>query len=54
MLFFVRDSWNKERSEKDVLLKNIKLQHQQQQARAQDAEVRNVLFDRTSHVGTWN
>ena len=35
----VRDSWNKERSEKDELLKNIKAQNLQQQARAQDAEV---------------
>ena len=37
---FFRGLWNKERSEKDELLKNIKLQHQQQQARAQEAEVR--------------
>ena len=35
----VRDSWNKERSEKDELLKNTKAQNLQQQARAQDAEV---------------
>ena len=37
-----RDSWNKERSEKEDLLKNMKVQHQQQQTRAQDAEV--ILF----------
>ena len=37
--FFGRDSWNKERSEKDELLKNGKLQLSQQQARAQEAEV---------------
>lgn len=35
-----RGLWNKERSEKDELLKNIKLQHQQQQARAQEAEIK--------------
>ena len=39
---FSRDSWNKERSEKDDLLKNMKVQHQQQQTRAQEAEV--ILF----------
>ena len=39
---FFRDSWNKERSEKDDLLKNMKVQHQQQQTRAQEAEV--ILF----------
>jgi len=41
-----RDAWNKERSEKENLAKNIKLQHQQQQGRAQEAEVSRdiVLF----------
>ena len=46
---FSRDSWNKERSEKDELLKNTKLQHVQQQARAQDAEVRGLVYI-CSHV----
>ncbi|XP_078381273.1 uncharacterized protein LOC144664036 isoform X2 [Oculina patagonica] len=35
-----KDSWNKERAEKDELVKNTKLQHLQQQARAQDAEIK--------------
>ncbi|KAJ7333136.1 DAZ interacting zinc finger protein 3 [Desmophyllum pertusum] len=35
-----KDSWNKERSEKDESLKNTKLQHVQQQARAQEAEIK--------------
>ncbi|CAH3172288.1 unnamed protein product [Porites lobata] len=35
-----KDSWNKERSEKEDLLKNMKVQHQQQQTRAQDAEIK--------------
>lgn len=42
-LFFDRDSWNKERAEKDELLKNGKLQLSQQQARAQEAEVSCLL-----------
>ena len=40
---FARDSWNKERAEKDDLLKNAKLQLSQQQARAQEAEVSCLL-----------
>lgn len=41
--FFARDSWNKERAEKDDLLKNAKLQLSQQQLRAQEAEVSFLL-----------
>lgn len=45
-LLLFRDAWNKERSEKENLVKNIKIQHQQQQGRAQEAEVSRdiVLF----------
>ncbi|XP_067046074.1 E3 ubiquitin-protein ligase TTC3-like isoform X3 [Acropora muricata] len=35
-----KDAWNKERSEKENLVKNIKIQHQQQQGRAQEAEIK--------------